>query len=393
MKKSILAVTIAAVTLIGTVTTADACSRIAIDTGDHGVIQVRTLDWDSPLGTVAVVHPAGETGRENVTDGSYKNNAKWETKYTTVAFEEHVFFHKAVPSARNSEGLMVDTLYQSSSFPFLNEHIANDTGKVTIGSGQIATYLAERYRNVAEIKAAFEANEFDIAWGQQLVGVSGQHGFHTAATDPTGASVLFQLDVSGETVMYAGNINDTDLGVQTNEPLLHEQRMYTKTFGEFTDTEYGNRVPGGISSKDRFARLAWMNAYHNSESYKGKSFFQALGAVNGAFDHAANLAQFMPVGSNIMTQTSDRALKAQDRQTQDNNPDGTYPSRIKYTHALGSGYVEMVDLDTYRQISFNMSEVENFTKPMCADMAKQANEGKTKVTFKVCGEEIKQLGK
>lgn len=25
-----------------------------VDTGEHGVIQVRTLDWDTPLGTVAV---------------------------------------------------------------------------------------------------------------------------------------------------------------------------------------------------------------------------------------------------------------------------------------------------------------------------------------------------
>ena len=392
MKKTILAITISA-SILGVVGTSQACSRLAIDTGENGVIQVRTLDWDTPLGTVAVVHPAGEKNRVNITDGKYKNNAKWTTKYTTVAFEEADFFHKAVPSARNVEGLMIDTLYQSSSYPFLNEHISKDTGKTTIGPGQITHYLAENYKNVSEVIDAFNKGEFDIAWGQLLVGESGQHGFHVAGTDPTGDTVLFQLDLKGETVMYTGNINDSDLGVQANEPLLPEQRMYSKTFGDFKDVEYGNRIPGGIASKDRYARLSWMNAYHNKESYKGKSFYQALVAINGAFDQAANLAQFIPVGSNIMTQTSDRALKAQGRETQENNPSGTYPSRIKYTHALGNGYVEMADLDTYRQISFNMDEVSKFTKPMCADMAKQANASKTKVEFKECGGDLVQLGK
>ena len=94
-----------------------------------------------------------------------------------------------------------------------------------------------------------------------------------------------------------------------------------------------------------------------------------------------------------MTQTSDKALKAQGRETQDNNPSGTYPSRIKYTHALATGYVEMADLDTYRQINFNMDDVKDFAKPMCADMAKQANAGKRKVEFKECGGDLVQLGK
>ena len=392
MKKTLLAIAVST-SILGVVGTSLACSRLAIDTGENGVIEVRTLDWNTPLGTVAVVHPAGEKDRVNITDGTYKNNAEWTTKYTTVAFEEADFFHKAVPSARNVEGLMVDTLYQSSSFPFLNENISKDTGKPTIGPGQIAFYLAENFKNVAEVIDAYNKGEFDIAWGQQLVGNAGQHGFHVAVTDPTGASVLFQLGIQGETVMYTGNINTSDLGIQTNEPLLPEHRMYTKTFGDFKDVEYGNRIPGGIASKDRFARLSWMNAYHNKESYKGKSFYQALGALNGAFDQAANLAQFIPVGSNIMTQTYDRLLKARGRETQVNNPSGTYPSRIKYTHALGNGYVEMADLDTYRQISFNMDDVVNFTKPMCADMAKQANAGKRKVEFKECGGDLVQLGK
>lgn len=392
MTKITLSIAIIA-SIIGATQTSEACSRLAIDTGDNGVIEVRTLDWNTPLGTVAVVHPKGEKDRVNITDGTYKNNAKWTTKYTTVSFEEADFFHKAVPSARNVEGLMVDTLYQSSSYPFLNENISKDTGKPTVGPGQIAFYLAENYKNVAEVIAAFKKGEFDIAWGQQLVGNAGQHGFHVAATDPSGATVLFQLGIKGETVMYTGDIDSSDLGVQTNEPLLPEHRMYTKTFGDFKDVEYGNRIPGGIASKDRFARLSWMNAYHNKESYKGKTFYQALGALSGAFDQAANLAQFIPVGSNIMTQTSDRALKAQGRETQENDPAGTYPSRIKYTHALSNGYVEMTDLDTYRHIRFNMDDVKNFTKPMCADMAKQANAGKTKVEFKECGGDIVQLGK
>ncbi len=392
MKKTLLAIAVST-SILGVVGTSLACSRLAIDTGENGVIEVRTLDWNTPLGTVAVVHPAGEKDRVNITDGTYKNNAEWTTKYTTVAFEEADFFHKAVPSARNVEGLMVDTLYQSSSFPFLNENISKDTGKPTIGPGQIAFYLAENFKNVAEVIDAYDKGEFDIAWGQQLVGNAGQHGFHVAVTDPTGASVLFQLGIQGETVMYTGNINTSDLGIQTNEPLLPEHRMYTKTFGDFKDVEYGNRIPGGIASKDRFARLSWMNAYHNKESYKGKSFYQALGALNGAFDQAANLAQFIPVGSNIMTQTYDRLLEARGRETQVNNPSGTYPSRIKYTHALGNGYVEMADLDTYRQINFNMDDVVKFTKPMCADMAKQANAGKRKVEFKECGGDLVQLGK
>ncbi|GLP95148.1 linear amide C-N hydrolase [Paraferrimonas sedimenticola] len=391
MKKSVLALTIAATTMGLFTGSADACSRISIDTGEHGVLQVRTLDWDSPLGTVAVVHPAGEKDRVNVTDGRYKNNAQWTTKYTTVAFEEHTFFHKAIPSGRNVHGLMVDTLYQSSSAPFVEKNVEMDEGKVTVGPGQIATYLPENYKTTDEVRQAFKKGEFDIAWGQQLVAVAHQHGFHTSVIDASGDALLFQLGEDGKTVMYSGDLAKPEFAVMANEPLLSESLEYASQFGAVTDLDFMNKVPAGIRSLDRFTRLMGMTALHTPESYKGKSFMQAVGSLNGAFDHAANLAQFVPAGK------APKVMQEQDELLAKHhvgwNEAGVYPSRIKYTHALENGFVEMVDLDTYRQISFNMNDVKGFTKPMCADMAAQANDGKHVLEFKECGAEIVELGK
>lgn len=120
MKKTIIALTLAASASSALVGTANACSRITLDT-PYGVSQVRTLDWGQKLGTYAIMSPAGvEVATKAVP--SYKTAAKWTVKYPTLNLEERAVFVDTSGEAINNQGLSASTLYMYDSQAFIKDY-------------------------------------------------------------------------------------------------------------------------------------------------------------------------------------------------------------------------------------------------------------------------------
>ncbi|GLP96310.1 hypothetical protein [Paraferrimonas sedimenticola] len=378
MKKTSIALAFAVAGFVGTVGVANACSKIAIHTQEHGVIQVRSLDWDTAINTVAKVIPLG--GELIVNDSeTYKNVLRGQAKYPTMAFNEHIVFHGTNMAARNDRGLIADILYQSASYTYLDAHVANQSASVNyIAVDKAPSTIAANYASVKALVSDLQSGKVDIGWGMKL-GDGGAHGSHINVQDKHGDAVLLQLGEGGKTVVTLGKIaTDADVAMQANEPLLHTSKEYLATFeAQPGDQDFLNQVPAGIRSIDRFARLQGMHALHTAENYRGKSELEAIGTLNGAFDQAANLAQFVATGSNVAVQQAFEDASGVSKTVMALDANGVYPTRVKYSHGLNSGYFQFDNTETNQNVNFNVYQVlKNAKTEICSDdLMKAANRG------------------
>ncbi|WP_411991127.1 linear amide C-N hydrolase [Agarivorans sp. DSG3-1] len=351
MKKSMIALTIAAVTF-GALQTANACSRITLDT-PHGVSQVRTLDWGQQLGTVAIMHPVG-TEVETKDVPSYQKAAAWTVKYPTLILEERKVFVDTAGEAINAEGLSASTLYLYDSVAFIKDY--QDTGAPAVNWGDAATFMAENFATVDEAVAAFEANQFQFAWADGIHG--DQHGLHISVQDKTGNIALFELNEGGEMQVHRGSVND-HMRVMANAPLQQQHDANAKAVGDMSKPENGSKIGSTISSSDRMLRGLYNSA--NVEFKQDAGWAQTEGKLQSTFDSGNLVAQDIidPVNGE------------------------TYATWIQYTYNFDNGSFKMRNLDTYAEIRIDLNDAFKAKEVSCADLVEQA-EQQTTATFGVC---------
>lgn len=330
-----------------------ACSRILITT-DHGESVVRTLDWDKKLGTIARVHPKNEK-RKTRPVPEYNVPATWVSKYQSVSLEEHDVFHGTAAEAINDQGLSASVLYMDTSKPFIGEY--KDTGAPAVNMADVVSYFAENFATVEEAKKAFEAGKFQIAWNSELP-EAGKHGLHFSVQDKTGDIMLIQLNKGGKVIVHHG---EEDLRVMANSPLQQDHRAYVAQF-DLEDPDVSKKIPSSISSKDRNLRLIWTTK--NQKGWKGLNWPQTEAKLQSTFDAGALVPQ----------------------EILDPSTQAPYSTWIQYVYNLDTGSFKLRNLETYNDIRFSMSDIEDFTTPMCADLAAQASEGEGKAVWKKCKE-------
>ncbi|GAB1621001.1 hypothetical protein AAOGI_10510 [Agarivorans albus] len=352
MKKSMIALTIAAVTF-GAVQTANACSRITLDT-PHGVSQVRTLDWGVQLGTVAILHPVGtEVTTKDVP--SYKTAATWTVKYPTLALEEREVFVDTVGEAINAAGLSASTLYLYDSAEFIKDY--KDNGAPAVNWGDAASFMAENFATVDEAVKAFEAKQFQFAW---VDGIHGdQHGLHISVQDKSGDIALFELNKGGEMRVHRGSVND-QMRVMANAPLQQYHEANAQAAGDMSLTETGHKIGSSISSADRMLRGLYHSA--NVEFKQDANWAQTEGKLQSTFD-AGNL-----VPQDIIDPANGE----------------TYATWIQYTYNFDNGSFKMRNLDTYAEIRIDLAEAFSAKAVSCANLVEQAETQSTAV-FGSCG--------
>ncbi|GLS84092.1 linear amide C-N hydrolase [Paraferrimonas haliotis] len=346
---AILAAVLAATTLVGVSSQANACSRLIADTGEHGISVARSYDWGERLSSVAKVSPVG-TKRSTREVPEYSNPAKWVTKHQTLYFEEVETFHGTTGEAMNVEGFAASMLYQDPSVKFIDD--AADTGAPALHLSDIVPFLVENYKTVDEAVQGFKAGEWQIAWKTGIAGH--RHGFHVSVQDKSGNIALFQLNKGGEIKIHQGD-TESDLRVMANAPLQQDHRAYVKQF-DMTDAE---KLPGSISSRDRNVRGLYNTANTN---WKNDAQWPAIrGKMKSMFD-AGNL-----VGQDIIDPTNGV----------------TYATWETYVYNFDNGEVTYFNYDTATQVSVNMNDIKQFTKPVCADLVSQALE-QDRMVFSQC---------
>ncbi|MGF1748568.1 linear amide C-N hydrolase [Vibrio cionasavignyae] len=352
MNKKIIVLALAAATTNIMTTTANACSRITLDT-PYGVSQVRTLDWGEKLGTVAIVTPVG-TAVTTKAVPSYGNSASWTVKYPTLNLEEREVFVDTSGEAINSEGLSASTLYLYDSQAFIKDY--KDTGAPAVNWGDAAAFMAQNFKTVQEAVSAFNANEFQFAWADGIHGT--QHGLHISVQDKSGDIALFELNDGGKMVVHRGSVNDK-MRVMANAPLQQFHDANAEKIGDLAVLENGHKIGSTISSPERMLR-----GLYNSEHIRFSpqaTWAQTEGKLQSTFD-AGNL-----VPQDIIDPANGE----------------TYATWIQYTYNLENGSFKMRNMDTYSDIRINLHELASINTVSCADLVEQAEVSGT-ATFTPC---------
>lgn len=341
-------ITAALIASAALVPAAQACSRLAKQS-DHGVAYVRSVDWGKQTGMDLVTYAAGDDVTSYEAEG-FAQQADGAAKNFVVTWVENDAFHGVQAQAHNDKGMVVDTLYMNPSVDFISDY--KDNGAPAINTADVPAYIASQYDTAPAVAAGYENGDFQIAWSADT-GEAGKHGLHFSAVDVNGDVTWFQLNEGGEVRMYTGNINDTDLGVKANAPLLQDHRAAIDAF-DATAVDAGDRLPSDISSSSRHLRLTWLS---NNMSFEGMSEMETLGAIQNLYDAGASVPQ----------------------QIIDSSINDTYTTWKTTRTILGSDIVTARDFATAQEISFSISEAkaahEAAGGSVCADANAQARAG------------------
>jgi penicillin V acylase-like amidase (Ntn superfamily) len=338
-------------------TAAGACSRLA-KPSDHGVAYVRSVDWGKKTGMDLVTFGVGDDVTTYTADG-YTAQADGNARNFTVAWVENNAFHGVQAQAFNDKGMVADTLYMSVSADFIGAY--EDTDAPAVNLADAPGYLVAMYDTAPQIAAAYEAGEFQLAWSADL-GAAGQHGVHVSAVDANGDVTLFQVNEGGKVMVYTGNVQDSDLGVKANAPLLQEHRANIAQFNA-EDGKTAANVPADISSPSRHLRLAWLN---QNITLEGMSKAEALGTVQNMYDS----------GASVPAQVIDPTIG------------DTYTTWQTSRTILGDDVVTVRDFSTAAEISYSITDAKIAHElnggQVCADAMVQANEGRRMIEFTPC---------
>ena len=217
--------------------TAYACTR-AVYLGPEGtIITVRSMDWETDLGSNLWVFPRGM--RRDGAAGP--NSINWTSKYGSVVASA---FEAATADGMNEKGLVANMLYLAESeYPQ-----APPTSKSQPMSISVWTqYVLDNYATVEEVVAGAREDTFYVLPVQTPDGHAGT--VHLAVSDPTGDSAIFEY-IGGKLIIHHGK----EYQVMTNSPIYDQQlalNAYWKQIGGTT------MLPGTNRAADRFVRTSF----------------------------------------------------------------------------------------------------------------------------------------
>ncbi|OAN10854.1 hypothetical protein A3K86_17835 [Photobacterium jeanii] len=194
MKKTLLALTLAATTSVGLTATAQACTNFHFNTDKGNTIIGRTMEWPGEInGQIALVPQQHKF-----------SFAQAQYGFVGIQHGEELF-----SSALNEYGLSGEALALGAA-----DFAPEGTGKIR--SGDVIGFVLSQAKNVDQViellkKTKVSVAKYDVVDGLAL-------GMHYAFNDGKKAIVVEYVDGSG----YP-NIYENKLGVMTNDPTYEQQ--------------------------------------------------------------------------------------------------------------------------------------------------------------------------
>ena len=244
-----------------------ACTRAVYLGPDGTVITVRSMDWQTDLGSNLWVMPRGMQ-REGAAGPS---SIHWTSKYGSVVASA---FEAATADGMNEKGLVANMLYLAES-EYPEAPPATNSQPMSISVW--AQYVLDNYATVDEVVAGAEANTFYVLPVPTPDGHEGT--VHLAVSDPSGDSAIFEY-INGKMIIHHGK----EYQVMTNSPIYDQQlalNAYWKQIGGTT------MLPGTNRAADRFVRASfYINAIPKTADNRE--------AVSSAFSVIRNVS--VPLG-------------------------------------------------------------------------------------------------
>lgn len=216
---------------------ANACTRAVYLGPDSTIITVRSMDWQTDLGSNLWVFPRGAQR-----DGSAgPTSIKWTSKYGSVVASA---FEAATADGMNEKGLVANILYLAESqFPKAPPVAKSQPLSISIW-GQ---YVLDNYATVNEAVTAMAKEPFYVV---PVMTPDGHPGtVHLAISDPSGDSAIFEY-VNGRLVIHHGR----QYQVMTNSPIYDQQLALDAYWQQIGGTVM---LPGTNRAADRFARASF----------------------------------------------------------------------------------------------------------------------------------------
>lgn len=225
--------------LIGTISMADACTRILYDNGGHKYITGRTMDWKYDVETNIWIFPAG-IKRDGATG---KNTMNWTSKYGSVIASG---YDVSTTDGLNEKGLAANLLWLAESqYPTPKE---NDK---TLSLSMWAQYILDNYESVEEAVSALKKEPL-VVITKQVPGQDRMGTVHLSLSDKSGDSAIIEY-INGKQIIY----HNKDYVVMTNSPEYGEQLTLNNYWKDI-----GGQVmlPGTNRAVDRFVRASYYNS-------------------------------------------------------------------------------------------------------------------------------------
>src|SRR5664279_3006947 len=227
--------------------TAYACTR-AVYLGPEGtIITVRSMDWETDLGSNLWVLPRGAE-REGAAGPTSIN---WTSKYGSVVASA---FEAATADGMNEKGLVANILYLAESeYPSAPPVAKSQPMSISIW-GQ---YVLDNYATVSEAVAAMSQESFYVV---PVMTPDGHPGtVHLAISDPSGDSAIFEY-IDGKLVIHHGR----QYQVMTNSPIYNQQLALNAYWQQIGGTVM---LPGTNRAADRFVRASfYINAIPKTDN-------------------------------------------------------------------------------------------------------------------------------
>src|SRR5664279_16223 len=217
--------------------TAYACTRAGYLGPEGTIITVRSMDWETDLGSNLWVFPRGM--RRDGAAGP--NSINWTSKYGSLVASA---FEAATADGMNEKGLVANILYLAESeYPSAPPVAKSQPMSISLW-GQ---YVLDNYATVSEAVAAMSQESFYVV---PVMTPDGHPGtVHLAISDPSGDSALFEY-VDGKLVIHHGK----QYQVMTNSPIYSQQLALNAYWQQIGGTVM---LPGTNRAADRFARASF----------------------------------------------------------------------------------------------------------------------------------------
>ncbi len=219
---------------------AHACTSIAWNTDEHGVITSRTNDWmeatNPQLGGIVA-------GEERYIQGPHMG-MKYTAKYDAVAVMPYGL--DLVHDGVNSEGLQINTLYYRPM-------TMDDASKPSqISQLTFSGYVLTNYASVDEVVKALPTLDYGYV---KLDGMPADIVLHWSITDKSGDRAVIEMDPDGVKV-YRG----VEAAVMTNDPSMQEHidnLKEVKPTWEGADRNLPFGSNGNSASRSRFVHASY----------------------------------------------------------------------------------------------------------------------------------------
>lgn len=263
LSKSLLGGLVIAALSVGSMPTAEACTRTLYTAEDGLVITGRTMDWKEDMHSNLWVMPRG-IERNGAAGGATPH---WVSKYGSVIASG---YDMATADGMNERGLVANLLFLAES-----DYGKRNPNKPTLSISLWAQYVLDNFATVDEAVNALRKESFTVVTADLPSEEGRAATLHLSISDSLGDSAIFQY-IEGKLVIYHGK----QYKVMTNSPTYDKQLALNKYWEDIGGLSF---LPGTNRSADRFARASFL-----LEAIPKKAHSGYISAVpNHTFDNQA----------------------------------------------------------------------------------------------------------